>query len=330
MPLIEALSLEQPMAEEHFLARELGVRWITASEDEVAHSLRSKAATLLIVSDPGLYEVVLANAPTKSVVLLQISDEAYTTDRVVQATLPAIRTVFRHYASRVALASQRMRSLAGFIGDARTSSVPMRSAKPLYESGVAIRRRMADWQNVSVPVHSLPLGYTNVFAMAHEDSLRSPIQRQATICFRGNRGLAPRILGLEAAAQLPGASIHLVDRAWSGSGGDSFDARDYIAQLQSSRFALVPPGFVNAESFRYYEAILCGALPVEIRVPITHQGLIPFRSDATVHAWSWRAAMRAVRNMSEDERTRRLTAAQLHLDQQFANARESLGRAVGE
>ena len=330
MRMIDALSLEQPMAEERFLAQELGVRWISVSEDELARTLRSNNATLIIVSDPTLYEKALRNAPSRSAVLLQISDEAYTADRVAQATLPSVRTVFRNYAPDIAPMSQRMRAVTGFIGDARTSDVPMRSAKPIYASGRAVRQRMADWQRVPVPVQSLPLGYTSAFANSYQEVLEEPSQRTISISFRGNRGLAPRILGLEAAARVPGADIQLVDRAWSGASAETAIAHDYIDQLCASRFALVPPGFVNAESFRYYEAILCGALPVEIRVALTHQGLVPFRSQASVRAWSWHAAMREVRVMSEDERVRRLAAARTLMDQQFASARASIGKAVEE
>ena len=326
--MIDALSLEQPMAEEHFLARELGVRWTTVSADELARTLRSNSATLVIVSDPGPYEQTLSNAPEGSAVLLQISDEAYTADRVAQGTLLAVRTIFRHYAPDIAPVSQRMRAVAGFIGDARACDVPMRSAKPLYESGKAVRLRMADWLRVSIPVQSLPLGYTNAFANPHQEESESPTERTISICFRGNRGLAPRILGLEAAAQIPGADIQLVDRAWSGASPETTNARPYIDQLRSSRFALVPPGFVNAESFRYYEAILCGALPVEIRVALTHQGFVPFRSEASVRSWSWQAAMREVRGMSEDERVRRLAAARTLMDEQFASSRAAIVRAV--
>lgn len=328
--MIDALSLEQPMAEERFLARELGVRWITVSEDELAPSLRSNNGTAVIVSDPGLYEEALSNAPARSVVLLQISDEAYTADRVAQATYPAVRTVFRHYAPDIARASQRMRAIAGFIGDARTSEVPMRSAKPLYESGKTIRQRMANWHRISIPVQSLPLGYTNAFAQAYQEMHEESTERTVSIGFRGNRGLAPRILGLEEAARIPGASIQLVDQAWSGSSDAISDARDYIDQLRNSRFGLVPPGFVNAESFRYYEAILCGALPVEIHVALTHQGLVPFRSKATIRAWNWRAAMREVPGMPEDERIGRLAAARTLMDQQFASALAAINMAVEE
>lgn len=330
MRMMNALSLEQPMAEEQFLARELNIRWLTVSQDELRRALRANTTSLLIVSEPNLYEEALATAPPESVVLVQISDEAYTSERIHQATIPAVRMVFRNYAPAIAPTPQRMRAIAGFISDARSSDVPMRSAKPLYESGKAIRDRMAHWRSVNVPVAAIPLGYTNAFAMARDESTDTPIARTISICFRGNRGLAPRILGLQAAERVPSADIHLVDQAWSGEEGSPGTSRDYILQLQSSRFALVPPGFVNAESFRYYEAVLSGALPVEIRVALTHQGLVPFRSEASVRAWSWADAMRQVRDMSEDERLRRLDAARTLMNQQFANTRASICKAVEE
>lgn len=330
MRIVDALSLEKPMSEEMFLARELGIRWNTVSDHELARALRSSRVTLVIVSDPVLYDVILKDAPVKSVVLLQISDEAYTTDRVAQATLAAVRSIFRHYAPATAPVTQRMRAIAGFVGDARTSDVPMRSARPLYASGKAVRQRMADWQTVPIPVQSIPLGYTNAFANAHEENGIAPSERTTPICFRGNRGLAPRVLGLEAASLIPGAAIHIVNQVWSGASAHQSGARDYVEQLRSSRFALVPPGFVNAESFRYYEAILCGALPVEIRVALTHQGIVPFRSPGSIRAWSWRTAVHEVQRMPEADRLSRLAAARTLMYQQFAMARASISKAVEE
>lgn len=330
MSMIHALCLEPPMAEEKFLAQELNVRWITSTEEEIEHSLRSQRTTLLIVSDPRLYTRLLEQAPGRSAVVIQISDEAYTRDRVAQAAIPSVRKIFRHYAPVAAPVTQRLSAVAGFVRDASGSSIKARSARPLFESGTQVRRRMLTWHRVTIPVPALPLGYTNAFANQITHDQQSDSKRGTSICFRGNRGLAPRILGLEAAAQVPGADIQLVDQVWSGASTDGASARDYVDQLQDSRFALVPPGFVNAETFRYYEALLCGALPVEIAVALTHLGRVPFRSHASIRAWSWKEAMRQVQHMSEDERVARVSAARTLMEEHFISARAELAKAVEE
>ena len=189
---------------------------------------------------------------------------------------------------------------------------------------------MLTWRQVTVPVDAIPLGYTNAFANQRTDNQAIDSRRGRSICFRGNRGLAPRILGLEAAKRVPGADIQLVDQVWSGASTDGASARDYVDQLQDSRFALVPPGFVNAETFRYYEALLCGALPVEISVALTHLGCVPFRSNAGIRAWSWKEAMRQVQRMSEDERLARVSAARTLMEEHFTSARVELAKAVEE
>lgn len=318
--MIDGLSVEPPMAEQRFLESELGVRWQHVTQQELAQALQAGPTRLVIASDPDLYVNVLRSAPARSVVLLQISDEAYSDDRRAMADSPAIRALFRHYAPQVASPVKIARAVAGFATDASRSAVSVRSVASLYQSGAQVRERMKAWTSVSyLP---LPLGYTSAFHEAREHHEPHSVDRSISVVFRGNRGLATRIVATDAVARMEDSSLTFIDdHAWSGLGGR---AQDYVEELMNARFALVPPGFVNGETFRYYEAVRCGALPVEIDVALTHQGVVPFRSPATIRTPSWHRALAVAAKMPEEERLARVSAAQSAIDDAFARSRTHL------
>ena len=320
MRMIDGLSLEPPMAEQRFLESELGVRWQQIDPAELEQALRSGYPRALIVSDPDLYAHILRSVPARSVVLVQISDENYSAARRAMADSPAIRTLFRHYAPQVAAARDIARAVAGFAADASRSAVSLRSLLPLYRSGAQVRERMKSWSSVSyLPV---PLGYTSAFQEAHERLESHESDRSISVVFRGNRGMATRIVGTDAAMKVTDSRITFVDdHAWSGIGGG---ALDYVEELMNARFALVPPGFVNGETFRYYEAVRCGALPIEIDVALTHQGVVPFRSPASIRTHNWHRALAMASTMPEVERVARVSAAQRAIDDAFTQSRTQL------
>ena len=324
MLMIEGLSLEAPMSEQRWLDAELGVCWQQVDPQELTRALRSGPPRALIVSDPNLYAEPLADAPTGAAVVIQISDEGYSPERRAMLEIPAVRSIFRHYAPSAASKAQITSAIFGFAKDARNCDVPARSALPLYRSGSSVRARMNTWP--SAGYHNLPLGYTNAFAAAWDPAAAANTDRAISVVFRGNRGLAPRIVGTAAAQNMIDSQVTFVeDHAWSGA-GDQGSA--YVQDLTNARFALVPPGFVNAETFRYYEALRSGALPIEVNVALTHQGVIPFRTDATIRANSWRRALASAAAMPETERRSRVAAAQAAMDQAFTQARDQLVRSM--
>ena len=324
MSVIDGLSLEAPMAEQRWLEAELGVRWQQVDTRELTRSLRSGPPRTLIVSNPDLYAQPLTDAPTGAAVVIQISDEGYSPERRAMLDIPAVRSIFRHYAPQAASKTQITSAIIGFAKDARNCDVPARSALPLYRSGSAVRARMNTWPRIGY--YCLPLGYTNAFAAAWDPATAANTDRAISVVFRGNRGLAPRIVGTAAAQNVTDSLVTFVeDHAWSGAGDRG---NTYVQELTNARFALVPPGFVNAETFRYYEALRSGALPIEINVALTHQGVLPFRTDATIRADSWQRALSIAAAMPETERRSRVAAAQAAMDQAFTQARDQLTRSM--
>lgn len=335
-------SLEPAVSEEQFLRRELGLTWEQVTCDDLQGEIRHRhdrgLRTAVICSEPEAYAEALASAPKGSVVLVLISDEGYSESRrrLVQFTR-SVHSVYRQYPARPASSSAIAAAVAGFIGDARGTSQSGRTALPNGRKGRETRRRMQEWAQISTPVRDVPLGYTHAFVDAFlaayapdADLDRSlfdtPVpsrERAISVTFRGNRGLAARIVGMERAARLPDSDITTIDADWSGfAHGDV--GRTYVDALSSARFALCPPGFVNNESFRFYEALLCGALPLELEVALTHQGRLIARDRNTIHASSWRRGLTVATSMDEAARQRRVASARTLVQQTLRTVRSAI------
>lgn len=338
-------SLEPAVSEEQFLRRELDLTWTTVGTEELAEVVAQRHATgkrtAIICSEPDPYLSVLARVPADSVVLVLVSDEGYSAARVRLAQLAAVHSVYRQYPARPASMAQIARAVAGFAGDARGTSQAGRTALPNWQKGRATRTRMRAWQRVSVPVHDVPLGYTHAFVDAFVktyvpdadastslfDVPTPQTQRDISVTFRGNRGLAARIVGMERAARIPASDIEMIDADWSGfATGDV--GTTYVDALSRARFALCPPGFVNNESFRFFEALLCGALPVELEVALTHQGLNAPRDRIAIRAYSWRDGLAQAQAMTERERVTRVGAARTLVQRTLSGLRAHLASDV--
>lgn len=319
LPRIAAWSVEAPASEAEFLRREIGLDITVAPPDQIAR-VAQRQPTVVVVSEPGPYLDLVRDAPPGSLVLFMISDEGYSPDRLALVDgATSIRAVFRHYGIEGAPLADIAASTREFLAATKHSSVSPRVVPHLLATGWRTRRRMKRWGDVSVPVHAVPLGYTSDFAQAviraldlHLDadaslvdavSLRAGLRkhpdrsgevavRDLDTVFRGSPGSAHRQVLVEQAQQHPDSVVEWIDAQWTSV--PSLERTDrYVASLHRARRALCPPGAVNTETFRYYEATLCGARPVEPRTALTHLGRPISRGDASLDRI--RLALRDVR-----------------------------------
>jgi hypothetical protein len=132
----------------------------------------------------------------------------------------------------------------------------------------------------------IPLGYTNRFAklFCAELGVQNPLDslidyaclrsetsmqgKDLQIVFRGQRGKFQRQKFLQAvedaAPSIP--KVIKVNRGFAG-GNDtgeitSIVSDPYVKELLKSVFALCPPGNYSSETFRYWESLLCGCVPI--------------------------------------------------------------------
>ena len=313
-------SLEPPASEAEFLRRELAIAWRQVSQAELHSLLHQSSRLLLLISEPPAYFPILRAASPHSLVALMLSDEAYAPERLDVARSPALFRTYRHYSAQPASILTILRSAAGYVRDSQGTSQSATTVIPNVANGLRMRARMAPWPQLGDQVRTLPLGYTDTFAHAFVDSgkldpdqslfdasLESEI-RSISLAFRGNRGLAQRIVGLEKAQRVRYSEVLMVDADWSARAeGDT--GRSYVESLVSARFVLTPPGFANNESFRFYEALACGALPVEVAAATTHLGTVPWRDGGSIQAYSWAQALAEAERMPESVRLARVSSA---------------------
>jgi hypothetical protein len=132
----------------------------------------------------------------------------------------------------------------------------------------------------------IPLGYTNRFAklfcaeLGVQDPLDSLIDyachrcetsmqgKDLQIVFRGQRGKFQRQKFLQAAEDAAPSipKIIKVNRGFAGRNEtgeiSSILSDPYVKELLKSIFALCPPGNYSSETFRYWESLLCGCVPI--------------------------------------------------------------------
>lgn len=319
--MLTGFSLEPPASESEFLRREFGIHWQQVTENELRSRIADSHRTLIVMSEPDPYKRIVGQAPPAALTSVMVSDEAYSLERLRLAAQPAIHHVFRHYPTQPASWRAIAACATGYVHDSRGTSQSASTITPNIRSGMRVRARMRHWEGINGKVTSIPLGYTDSFAQAFTDRFHLPENeslfahevardetRQRSVVFRGNRGLAQRIVGCERTQRIRGSEVEFIDAEWSARAADDVGG-SYVDSLLSARFALCPPGFANNESFRFYEALVCGALPIEASVASTHLGSLRWRSAGSISQPSWIRGLRQAETMSETERLGRVRSA---------------------
>lgn len=306
--MFTVLSCEPVASESEFLRREMSCEWTQVSQDELVADVQGGKRVLLGVSEPEPYREILAAARPDSVILLMISDEAYTADRLALARSPAVRSVYRQYGVTGASTSDVVMQACNVAAGAPRAGMRPSIAGNLMSVGRATRARMRGWTRLGIPVTPIPLGYTASFAAAFahrfacapdaslldagiEDLMRPLPPRDVSVYFRGARGSAQRHVMLARAATRQNSRIEVIETNWSDP---QREAEEYVTGLLSTVHALCPPGSINTETFRFYEALICGAIPIEPRTALTHLGRPVCRGDQPLERT--RIALSSIRN----------------------------------
>lgn len=306
--MVTVLSREPVASESEFLRREMSCEWTQVSQDELVAAVRGGKPILIGVSEPEPYREILAAARPGSVLLLMISDEAYTPDRLALASSPAVRSVYRQYGVTGASTSDAVMEACSVAAGAPRAGMRPSIAGNLMSVGRATRMRMRSWTRLGIPVTPIPLGYTASFAAAFaqrfdcapdaslleaciEDPMRTRRSRDVSVYFRGARGSAQRQVMLARAAARQNSRIEVIETNWSDP---QREAENYVVGLLSTVRALCPPGSINTETFRFYEALMCGAIPIEPRTALTHLGRPVCRGDRPLERT--RLALSSIRN----------------------------------
>jgi len=161
----------------------------------------------------------------------------------------------------------------------------------------------------------------------HDGIAPAAVERDIEVSFRGARGQLQRRTGVHLAARVPGAEIPAPASSFSGN-GDVLDADAYVDLMARSRFALCPPGYSANESYRTFEALLCGALPTMLSTAVS-QGTRPADHLLDVVSGpSWTSVLRRMRAIDEPTRVAAVNRARHAARSAFGDAATAIRNAL--
>jgi hypothetical protein len=303
MSMFLGLSLDEPLSESEYLLRELGIVWKTSDRSDIFSAIKEKFSfgekTLIIVSQIDLVFDLISQSPEKSLVLLILSDEAYSMKAYKLTKLDAVHAVMRNYSITSQPITDYLTTAKSVFGHHVKSSnnrffalIEIAHVLALY---LRNRFMMSKWQRLEKSVSILPLGYTNRFAKSFSSfmgigdetslllaSMNSVSDRAISVSFGGTRGSLQRRSAIEFLGHIPRSKINVTQNGWSGYESSGIDI-EYCQMLSSSLYCAALPGYISNESFRYYEALICGALPIRFHSSLG-QGALDTTIDQQVPA----------------------------------------------
>jgi hypothetical protein len=303
MSALFGLSLDEPLSESEYLLRELRIAWQTSGQGEILSTIEENHAfgkkTLIIVSDVNLVFDLIKQSPEKSLVLLILSDEAYSMKAYKLAKLDSVYAIMRNFSITIQTMTHYLNTAKSIFGHHMKNSNNQFFALIEIAHVLALYLRnsfmISKWQGLKKPVSVLPLGYTNRFAKSFSSfmgvgdetslllaSMNSVSDRAISVSFSGTRGSLQRRSTIEFLRHIPRSKINVTQNGWSGYESSGIDI-EYCQMLSSSLYCAALPGYISNESFRYYEALICGALPIRFHSSLG-QGALDTTIDQQVPA----------------------------------------------
>ncbi len=153
-----------------------------------------------------------------------------------------------------------------------------------YSGAVFVLRNYWHEQFSQENVRAIPLGYKNEFwRNCSNKQIADAFHRKYTWSFAGQIKKSTRESMASNMRKVPGYFLHEIE---SFNGPNSLPIGEYRDILLQTLFVPCPMGFTNLDSFRLYEALECGCLPIVEKTPSDYfanlLGKYPFIS---VNSW---------------------------------------------
>ncbi len=296
-------SLENPTTESQFLFRELGIVWRVSTSSDLIEVVKNQIVlgkrTLIICSNIQLYEELLGACPENTITLVVLGDESYS-QKVLRSVQrhKSICSILRQYGLRSAKTLTVARETIGLLSDSFPKRFNPLQIFKLFLIGLKSKRQIKKWQRLPKRIMILPLGYTNKFSESFLTFARSIFEvseapnssllqycmigkahRHNSYSFHGNSGQLQRQVLLDKYRGLQDSDIQESNDRWNGFDDSPLSGFTYVESMAHSIFTLCPPGYTNADTFRYYEALICGSQPVEVDFTLSQMGSADFRPD---------------------------------------------------
>ena len=278
--MVNAYCESPKITEESFLLREFGIKtvYVSSSEDFLKRLKISGSDTIIIVStNPIFWKQVLTKFKANSVIFILIGNETY--DPKVFNALNDLKSLLHAFVYNLPTPIKIKNIFGPIIGYAIDGGFRKTTNEGSIYRDARISyslKKKFNMININYSSSRFPQGYSNNFAtklgkrisINENESLldnclvnlirkeRSSIYNFAFIGQPTNRRREVFLRNLDGFDK----SIVIYNKEFKGIYEDS--DLTYLAQLLSSKFILVPPGFYNNSNHRYTESLICNTLPV--------------------------------------------------------------------
>jgi hypothetical protein len=248
----------------------------------------------------------LASLPENSIIVWCHSDERYDLNFNKQISqLPAVRLVLRPYRLHTINPRRILRSLiqttinlqyaSNFTFVLRVIRWQIRGLEMAWRQFRIVRMyKMKNKEFLNIPI-----GYTNIFAvsmlksfneldLSTDLSLFDVSERNTAgfgnkeVSFSGQVGQVIRETSIRAARKFPQASI-ICRTSYGASNILGAEVKknglEYISMFRDSKAVLCPPGNISGESFRIFETVLMGRIPLAMNAVTSDPNyFLPFKN----------------------------------------------------
>jgi hypothetical protein len=278
--MVTAYCESPKITEESFLIREFGIKtvYVNSTEDFLKKLETSGSNTIIVVStNPIFWKPVLTKFKANSVIFILIGNETY--DPKVFNALNDLKSLLHAFVYNLPTSINIKNIFGPVIGYALDGGFRKTINKgSIYRDArisYSLKKRF-NMTKINYSSSRFPQGYSNNFSKKLgnrisinenrsllDNSLVNLIRKERTsiydFAFIGQPTNRRREVFLRNLNKFD-KSVIIYNNEFKGIYEDS--DLTYLAQLLSSKFILVPPGFYNNSNHRYTESLICSTLPI--------------------------------------------------------------------
>lgn len=295
MKVTRAITFENHHVERSFLLNSLFINCNKIARD----TFIEEDIKIVVGSNLLMYLKFLYNNREQIRIFIHLSDEKYRLSNILLYFIfPKNIVIFRQYLDEtvnIAFIWRFIRQNIRYI-----SLVDIPSAGYNLFFGLSKIFKLFLLRFLRTEVNYFPLGYTdNFIEYIERERLTLSLNKFNTISwsdFRGLKGNFDRNLALNS-IQNRSISVY-VNSAWGGSVSNL--TSNYVESLQRGILSFCPPGFLNTDTFRYYESLYLGNLPVKLLLSFNS---LSFNSHTYLYPmlYSWDSLFDFYENLSPAE-----------------------------
>lgn len=331
--LIQVLmpNLPEYFEEGEFFLRELDLKGKKINQDEEEPLPRN---SVIYCNNLDHWEKRLMLSEASTITVIIATNEYYRSEKWLEVNrIKSIKCAFIQYLP--SKRRTRFRSIVKFV--LHNPNILLK--KVFWGTTIRASRTYLEMRrlNFHIPVYEFPLGYSDRFIIElknlgmlpdkssslFKEEIYDRNRRRDSVSFIGQKGRWYRRLMVDYFERIADASIS----KYGSFGGFTHlpQTTDYASSILSSKFVVCPPGNVSSQSFRYYEAIALGAVPIVTEVSLqdwnTHEYWprnTSWKNSNFIDVWI------SLKKLNEKELNSLISELRFKISGQFSNTRALL------